>query len=68
MRGKLADRDADVGQFSLDLVAISFAIVGAIKVEKAAVPGRDLNRFIAVILGPFRDSSEVLWGGASVAN
>jgi hypothetical protein len=58
MSGKLADRDADVGQLALDLVAIGLAVVSAIKVEKAAVPGRDLNRFVSVILRPFRDSCE----------
>src|SRR5580698_10504161 len=62
MSGKLADRDADVGQFSLDVVAIGLAVISAIKVEKAAVPARDLNRFVSVILGPFRDSSEGVMG------
>jgi hypothetical protein len=62
MSGKLADRDADVGKLSLDLVAIGLAVVSAIKVEKAAVPGRDLDRFVSVILGPFRDSSEGVMG------
>ena len=56
--GKLADGDADVGQLSFDLVAIDLAVVSEIKVEKAAVPSRNLNRFVTVILGPFRDSSE----------
>ena len=68
MGGKLADRDADVGQLSLDLVAIGLAVIGAIEVEQAAVPGRNLNRLVPVILGPFRDSGRVLWGGVSVAN
>jgi hypothetical protein len=68
MRGELADRNADVGELSLDLVAIGLAVVSAIKVEKAAVPGRDLNRLVSVILRPFRDPREVLWGGVSVAN
>src|SRR5580698_5328550 len=62
MSGELADRDADVGQLSLDLVAIGLAVVRAIKVEKAAVPGRDLDRLVSVILGPFRDSSEGVMG------
>jgi hypothetical protein len=62
MSGKLADRDADVGQLSLDLVAIGLAVVSAIKVEKAAVPGRDLNRLVSVIPRPFRDSCEGVMG------
>src|ERR1700733_3905377 len=62
MSGKFADRDADVRQLSLDLVAIGLAVVSVIKVEKAAVPGRDLDRFVSVILGPFRDSSEGVMG------
>ena len=32
--GKLADRDADVGQLSLDLVAIGLAVVGASRSKK----------------------------------
>ena len=62
MGGKLADRDADVGELALDLVAIGLAVVSAIEIEEAAVPGRDLDRLVAVILGPFRDSSEGVMG------
>jgi hypothetical protein len=44
---------------SSQYVSLSYA---RSKVEKATVPGRDLNRFVSVILGPFRDSSEGVMG------
>src|SRR5580698_4436086 len=64
MGGEFADRDADVAEPSLDLVAIGLAVISAIKVEKAAVPGGDLNRFVSEILGPLGDSSEGVMGGS----
>jgi hypothetical protein len=50
MGGELADRDADVGQRSLDLVAIGFAVISAIKVEEAAIPTWDLDRLVSLIV------------------
>ena len=69
MGRELADRDADVGELALDLVAIGLALIGLVEVEERAVPGRDLDGLVAVDPSPIgRCPASVLCGGVSRAN
>ena len=56
MRRELADRDADVRELTLDLVAVRLAVVGEIEIEETRVRGRDLDGLVAVVLRPARDA------------
>jgi len=57
MSRELADCDADVSERSLDLIAIGFALVGAVEIEESIVPGRDLDGLVTIGFRPFRNSS-----------
>src|SRR5271165_94865 len=58
MSRKLADCDAYVSERSLDLIAIGFALVGAVEIEESIVPGRDLDGFVTVGFRPSRNAGE----------
>src|SRR5271170_6403647 len=58
MRRELADRDADVRELTLDLVAVGLAVVGEIEIEETRVRGRDLDGLVAVVLRPAGDALE----------
>ena len=58
MGRELADRDADIGELALDLVAVSLALMGLVEIEEAPVPAGDLDRLVAIALGPARDAFE----------
>ena len=58
MGREFADCDADIGKLALDLVAIGLALVGEIEIEKAGVPGWNLDSLVSVVLGPPRDAFE----------
>ena len=58
MRRELADGDPDVGESPLDLIAIGLALVSLVEIEKAVVPGGNLDRLVAEVLGPTSDAGE----------
>src|SRR6516164_5096947 len=58
MSRQLADCDADVSERSLDLVAIGFALVGAVEIEESLVPGRNLDGLVTVGFRPSRNAGE----------
>src|SRR5271165_1790668 len=52
MGREFADGDADIGKLALYLIAIAGALMGEIEIEEPRVPGRNLDRLVAVILRP----------------
>src|SRR5208282_456162 len=58
MSRQLADCDADVSERSLDLIAIGFALVGAVEIEESIVPGRDLDGLVTIGFRPFRNAGQ----------
>ena len=63
MGRQFGDRDADIGELALDLIAIGGAFGRPVEIEQALVPGRDLDALIAVALRPARDALQRIMGG-----